>query len=58
MKECCYKCTKRYPGCQDISKCDDYRQMKERRQMILDNKTKDYDADTAYFDLKEGQKRR
>jgi len=48
----------RYPGCQNVAKCDSFRSFRESIELAQETRMKEREADNAFFDLKENKKKR
>jgi len=52
MKSCCYECKDRHLGCQNVDKCERYKEYKTRCELINSHRREEDEKNAAYYGLK------
>ena len=52
MNSCCYNCKERHEACQNVDKCERYKEYKTRCELINSHRQTEGMKDAAYYSLK------
>ena len=52
MNSCCYNCKERHEACQNVDKCEKYREYKTRCELINSHRQAERIKDSVVYELK------
>lgn len=52
MNSCCYNCKDRHEACQNVDKCEKYKEYKTRCELINAHRREEDEKNAAYYGLK------
>lgn len=52
MNSCCYDCKDRHEACQNVDKCERYKEYKTRCELINSHRREENEKNAVYYSLK------